>query len=518
MAEKYLDYSGVQTLWNAVKTRDEQFAAKKAGYIAYDSVNKTIQLWASETDYEISKTNSEIVPISTVDATPFIKDGILEEVRIMPANEAEGPIEYKGETYTDDTLFIRFKWNAESGKTSDYILLTDIAPVYTKGEGINIENNKISFESGKATQIKTTDKITLGGTWLGDQLKAKGITEIPSGTNLQKFFKDLLSEESWPKNPKRTIPANLTVDNDGPTVGFYTNSNYSTLADANVEVGTTVYLMIKGNNASADATISYDGFSYGYSPVPDTDSTFKTVKKTSGTPASITVTGDEVSDGKYSISVNQNNTGLEIPAFTSNADATQVKLSSAIPYTVKDGTVTVKASQTCPNFTGSCTAGKLKKYYALSTLEATSEEHVVNEGSTVTLTGNGTTVSASDSITGFRRLFWGSDDSNDPSVFTSSYIRTHAGGSATNGAAATGNYFPTATGKQMVWVAFPSTNKWKVTGAYLPPYTGANFASQFVSKTVSVYGANNTEPTDYTVLYVANKLAFSEKDVKITLG
>jgi hypothetical protein len=517
MAEKYLDYSGVQTLWNAVKTRDEQFAAKKAGYIAYDSVNKTIQLWASETDYETSKTNSEIVPISTVDATPFIKDGILEEVKIVPAKEV-GPIEYKGETYTDDTLFIQFKWNAESGKTSDYILLTDIAPVYTEGEGINIENNKISFDSGKATQITTTDKITLGGTWLGDQLKAKGIKEIPGGTNLQKFFKDLLSVESWPGNPRRIIPGNLTVTNGGPTVGFYKNSNYTSLEDANVEVGTTVYLMIKGNNATASATISYDGFTNGYSPVPDTDSTFSTVKKTSGNPSSVTVTGDEVSDGKYSISVTQNNTGLEIPAFTSNADATQVKLSSAIPYTVKDGTVTVKASQTCPNFTGSCAAGDLKKYYALSTLEATSEKHVVDAGSTVTLTGNGTTASGSDSITGFRRLFWGSDASNDPSVFTSSYIRSHAGGSATSGAAATGNYFPTATGKKMVWVAFPSTNKWKVTAAYLPPYTSNDFASKFVSKTVSVDGANNTEPTDYTVLYAAYDLAFSEKDVRITLG
>jgi hypothetical protein len=514
MAEKYLDYSGVQTLWNAVKTRDEQFSAKKAGYIAYDSVNKTIQLWASETDYETSKTNSEIVPISTVDATPFIKDGILEEVKIVPAKEV-GPIEYKGETYTDDTLFIQFKWNADSGKTSDYILLTDIAPVYTEGEGINIENNKISFDSGKATQITTTDKITLGGTWLGDQLKAKGIKEIPSGTNLQKFFKDLLSVESWPGNPRRIIPGNLTVDNDGPTVGFYKNSNYSTLAEANVEVGTTVYLMIKGNNASADATISYDGFTNGYSPVPDTDSTFK---KISGNPSSVTVTGDEVSGGKYSIEIVENTTGLEIPAFTSNADATQVKLSSAISYTVKDGTVTVKAKQTCPNFSGSCTAGKLKKYYALSTLEATSEEHVVNAGSDVTLSGNGTTVSNSDSITGNRRLFYGSDDSNDLSVFDSKYIRDAVGGSSTSGAATTGTYDITAKGKKLFWIAFPATNNWKVTKAITDGIDLTDNAKDWKPITVSVYGLNNVSAINYTVYYFSSDGAYTMEKFNVTIG
>ena len=57
------------------------------------------------------------------------------------------------------------------------MLLTDIAPVYTEGEGIDITDNKISFEGGKSTQITTSGKIKLGGTWLGDQLKAAGIKD-----------------------------------------------------------------------------------------------------------------------------------------------------------------------------------------------------------------------------------------------------------------------------------------------------------------------------------------------------
>ena len=51
MANKYLDYGGVQTLWNAIKDRDNVMSSKKAGYIHYDESEKVIQLWASESDF-----------------------------------------------------------------------------------------------------------------------------------------------------------------------------------------------------------------------------------------------------------------------------------------------------------------------------------------------------------------------------------------------------------------------------------------------------------------------------------
>lgn len=513
MAEKYLNYSGVETLWKAVKDRDDQIAAGKVGYIALANNGKTLQLWASEEDYNNSETDTSIKPISTVDSSAFVKDGMLSDVNIIPAKEVDGGITYSSPNnsghYTDDTLFIQFKWNTDGEDKCDYLLLTEIAPIYTEGTGIDITNNVISFEGGKSNQITTSGKITLGGTWLGDQLKAAGIKEIDANTNLQDLFKNLLSVESWPENPSVSV-GNLDITNPGPTIAFYTSDTSSTTSGLNVEAGTKSFLMISGNDASASADILFSGFTYGYSQYAAGHESFE-VK--TGNPDTISITGQETANENYSITVSSDKiTG--IPAISSNETAANVKLENRYEFTVVDGTMTVTASQTTPSFYANVPS--TNKYYALSTLEDTSEEHIVDSVSGSQITANATTKTKNASITGYRKLFYGSFDSDDITQLTGENIRKAVGGGSTQ--TATGTYNITAKGKKLFWIAFPETKSWTVTKAITDGIDLTDNAKAWQTTSDNVAGENDYLPIPYTIYYFAAASAYSQEQFNVTIG
>lgn len=538
MANKYLDYSGVQTLWNAIKDQDNAVSASKAGYIHYDESGKVIQLWASEDDFNIynaaaDKTVATLPkPLSSMSAEAFVKDGMLHDVKITPAKEVPGGISYvaqgstEAQVYNGDELFIEFVWNTDGESKKDYILLTDIAPIYTEGEGIDITNNKISFESGKSNQITMNRSIKLGGTPLADLLIEGGITSIDANTNLTDVLSKLLSVESWPvdkdgKSSLKTGIDDLSISNPGPVLKGYTSSTGSTTAGASVEVGTKIYLDIYGVDATAEASRSYSGFTYGYSEYPASDSRFE-VK--SGNPATVNVYGNEVADGTYSISIDVP-AGSYIGSISGitgpNKTASNVKLSSRHEFTVKDGEATVSATQTTPNFTATLPA--TKTYYGLSTLENTSDDYKIEAVGAKELNANSTSKTNTYKVTGFRKLFYGSSASNDITQFNSDFIRAHAGGKSTSGQYTKGDYKPVAPGKKLFWVAFPdnaTTKAWKVTGAYFPPYMDGNMADSFKSTTTQVFGANNVDATTYKIWYRAfeAEVSDSDADMKITIG
>lgn len=67
--------------------------------------------------------------VSSIDASDFIKDGMLEDV-----------------SYNEDTNELTFVWNTASGKTSDIVKLTDLLEPYEAGNGINIDGNVIEIK------------------------------------------------------------------------------------------------------------------------------------------------------------------------------------------------------------------------------------------------------------------------------------------------------------------------------------------------------------------------------------
>jgi hypothetical protein len=84
----------------------------------YDSENKKIIL-----------TGKDGADLGSVDATPFIKDGMLNDV-----------------TYDVDSDTLTFKWNTDAGITENTIVLSDILEPYSAGNGLNLESNEFSIK------------------------------------------------------------------------------------------------------------------------------------------------------------------------------------------------------------------------------------------------------------------------------------------------------------------------------------------------------------------------------------
>ena len=93
MAEKkFLDLDGVRTLWSAISAADNTLttatntlSSSKAGYISYDANTKRINLWASSADVNADGKQ----PLSSIDASVFVKDGMLSSVEVVEASEGK---------------------------------------------------------------------------------------------------------------------------------------------------------------------------------------------------------------------------------------------------------------------------------------------------------------------------------------------------------------------------------------------------------------------------------------------
>ena len=92
--------------------------------MSYDSENKAIKL--------VGKDGANL---GTVDATPFIKDGMLANVE-----------------YNADNNTLTFEWNTEAGITKDEVVLSDIIEPYTAGNGLDLTGNQFSIKLADGTE------------------------------------------------------------------------------------------------------------------------------------------------------------------------------------------------------------------------------------------------------------------------------------------------------------------------------------------------------------------------------
>lgn len=85
---------------------------------------------ASETDTaKIQLLGIDNALVSEIDATPFIKDGMLHDV-----------------DYDPETNKLTFTWNTEAGEKSDEVILSDIIEAYTSGNGLQLAGNEFSVK------------------------------------------------------------------------------------------------------------------------------------------------------------------------------------------------------------------------------------------------------------------------------------------------------------------------------------------------------------------------------------
>ena len=217
MAEKkFLDLDGVRTLWSAISAADNTLtnatntlSSSKAGYISYDAGTKRINLWASVDDV----TTDGKQPLSYIDATDFVKDGMLSSVEVVEASEGS-PVD----GHTSGT-YIKFTWNTDSGKAESTIIeASKIGKIYSGSTSIKIDEatNAISVKEVDANITKTTREMTVSSA-IGDYAAN---TVIPEGTDIMAILANIFEKTLGIKTTQPSASMSLTSGNKEGTYEY----------------------------------------------------------------------------------------------------------------------------------------------------------------------------------------------------------------------------------------------------------------------------------------------------------
>ena len=217
MAEKkFLDLDGVRTLWSAISAADNTLtsatntlSSSKAGYISYDANTKRINLWASSADVNADGKQ----PLSSIDATDFVKDGMLSSVEVVEASEGS-PVD----GHTSGT-YIKFTWNTDSGKAESTIIeASKIGKIYSGSTSIKIDENTnaISVKEVNANITKTTRQMTVSSA-IGDYA-ANAI--IPEGTDIMAILANIFEKTLGIKTTQPSASMSLTSGNKEGTYEY----------------------------------------------------------------------------------------------------------------------------------------------------------------------------------------------------------------------------------------------------------------------------------------------------------
>lgn len=178
MSNKYLDITGVEKLWAAVRAADAQ--------VVTDAKSNTID--AVKDNLEIEYTDKRVylkygdTVLSDFDAKAFINDGMLEDVTIITSS-VDNPVTYGDpeEEITDGTKFIRFTWNtAVDGKPNEegmqtkvqYLRVDEIGKTYVESDSIAIgDDNKLSVKEVDFEKTKLSSSIQVAGGPLANNIK-----------------------------------------------------------------------------------------------------------------------------------------------------------------------------------------------------------------------------------------------------------------------------------------------------------------------------------------------------------
>lgn len=259
MSNKYLDITGVEKLWTAIKAADANIATTaESNTIASIKDNLEIEY----TDKKVYLKYGEVV-LSEFDAQAFINDGMLEDVTIITSS-IETPVMYEGEEVTNGTKFIRFTWNTavdgdpntEGVQTKvQYLRVDEIGKTYVESDSIAIgADNTLSVKEVDFEKTKLSSSIQVAGGPLADDTSndwptnwkdAAGNKIIPDNLTMKQILEGLFLKVINGTVSKGTISWNPTLS--APTV---------TLTGGPVEVGTTLTATINLTNVVSNNTRS----------------------------------------------------------------------------------------------------------------------------------------------------------------------------------------------------------------------------------------------------------------------
>ena len=319
----------------------------------------------------ISLLGKDDAEIAGFDASAFIKDGVLDDVKIETRD---------GEKY------IIFTWNVEGeGETpkTDELKVSDFAKLYEAGTALELAEDGVTFNVKVASANNflsvndanelIVDDMTVDKTFFKEDITIEGgplasIAKqaytggtVPSGTSIQEFFKNLLCVEIYPSTSKSTPAYGIKITS--PSI----SSSNSVSASAVLEVGATVSF----NSVTATAVSitgqtnpTVSGFKHGYSNTIDGD-----IVNSSSVSGEWTI--GQKDDTVYTLTPTI--TGFvseDAPETTTATTASDCSLGS-FSSTISLGTNTYKVVESAPVYEGTYTGVDSK--YIVSNLNGRSE-------------------------------------------------------------------------------------------------------------------------------------------------
>lgn len=477
-------------------------------------LSATVSLSYDETNKKIVLLGKDSAELGSVDAAPFIKDGMLDDVSIVEATE-EAPV---GENTSGK--YILFTWKILDGETkTDFIPVSDLAKTYVAGNAIEItESNeievviaegenylvndgglKVSEMGADVTTIKS--KIPVAGGPLASYVDDVYPNGIPAGTSVEEILMKLICKEIYPtaSTSQGSISASMSLT----TLAFNPT-------DTTVEVGTIVSTNALTANNSNYSTVSakVTGLTNGYALTEDGEVQTGNIE--------YAVENVTESSNAHTITLSYSGFAETAPEAVSAASTVTMPAQDLV---VREGTCKVTASAKGSTYTATSPTVN-STYYNISNIGGRQEE--TKTIATKSLSAQASK-STSDSVTGVYKYFAGYYDfaSNQEvvDVFTSDIIRglnVHTGNITKDGTTTlVGTTSVTSNGKSIV-IAVPSKYKLSTFQNDLGGSEVANF-----SKTGTIAVANPTNETfttNYNVYVwpVAGGATITYKNVTIT--
>ena len=322
----------------------------------------------------ISLVGKNGVEINGFDASAFIKDSVLDDVKV--------------DTKEDGEKYIIFTWKTEGDETkTDEIKVSDFAKLYNAGTALEFAEDGVTFnvkvaENGNFLSVNdnnelivddiTTDKtmikeaITIKG---GPLANVTGVKEafkdgvIPAGTDIQAVLKALLCVEIYPTASSNTPSYTASISAPSITAKIGTTSISS--GDL-VEVGQAIsFAAVTAKQVSTTPTNpKVSGLTHGYSDTIDGE-----VKTATSITGSWTI--EQSADTVYKLEPSKSNFTGDVPASASNATYSACQV-AACTLTAVQGTNTYSVKETAPEYVGDSTA--IGSKYIVSNLGGRSEE------------------------------------------------------------------------------------------------------------------------------------------------
>lgn len=245
----------------SVNAEDKVLSVDASGVLSaelslkYDSDNKKIYLYGKDGKTAIG---------DPIDATAFIKDGMLETAEIVNVTRTEdGKFVYgSGNTeaagVTSEGKYIRLHFNTDSGKKDVFLSVSEMVKAYAAGKDVEIkaDDNSINVATSEDVTIlggPLADDIT-GGNWPEEWIK-DGNKYIPAGKSLTEILTTLFFQ---------TISGDVkaTYTTWSPNLGTPTPSISDSKPEVNAELtlSATPNTGVTGNNATVTVTASQGYF------------------------------------------------------------------------------------------------------------------------------------------------------------------------------------------------------------------------------------------------------------------